>query len=249
MYHLNFCTFVVIKFNRMEVNELYEPLNKLKSEYSVDEISDLLGVNPSTVYNYLKKDYIRTPKIGSIAWHELQIVKKKIKRVLKSYKNGKLRETLSKRPAKIPKTKFVSYVEYDFLKYIRLVNRWVLEQNPNLTRTDLELLLYLYGVGAFTKSLFYSYHKTMGIYSVKTFKTMLEDNIITMYRPKMGESPALYVLSNKTKKICKDMHLYCIGQKELPTSKDKALISRDKAPRINNYYLDLIKRMNKDRED
>lgn len=199
------------------------------------------------------------PKAGTIAYHEWHI-----ERIRKRYsdkakkQHDKRREkeegefkkgynNVAKTNIKKPKPRYRSRIDYDFLKYIRIVFKWAVENNPELTRQQIEFLLYLYGVGAFSKKQFNDFHKLIGLYSVKTMQKFLDEGWIKVWRVRKGREYALYTLTHKAKIMCSQMHKFSCGLEEIPMTISANKMARKDAPRINNYYLDMIKRMNKDK--
>lgn len=165
-----------------------------------------------------------------------------------------LRKKKSERRAKIssvtrkkPKPQHNSVRDYDFLQYIRIVFRWALSNHEDLNRGKLEMLLYLYPKGAFSFSEFYKFHKTVSLYQRKTLDELMKAGYIMVWRPKTGNEVALYSLTNKAKKLCDSMHKYCVGEEELPTDFSNKLFDKG-GKRINNYFADMIKDMNKRRK-
>lgn len=152
----------------------------------------------------------------------------------------------SKTRYKKPKPRHRSNRDYDFLQYIRPVFKWATE-NSGLTRPQMELILYLYPKGVFTKKDFYDYHKILGMYQIKTFDMMVKDGFIVTWRPKKRGQKALYSLTNKAKQICDKMHKFLTGEKEVPVNSRNNILAQDGRARIDGYYMDVIKRMNKDR--
>lgn len=147
---------------------------------------------------------------------------------------------------KKPLPRYRSRVDYDFLKYIRIAFKWATD-NHDLTRPEVELLLYLYGCGAFSSAQFNEYHKTLGLYAVKTKKAFEREGWIKLWRNRTSNHHKLYTLTEKGKRFCNLMHKYCAGLEEIPlTERSNKMLGKDK-PRINNYYLDIIKKMNKDK--
>lgn len=160
--------------------------------------------------------------------------KKKTKRV---YNNVKTRK-------KKPSPQYNSVRDYDFLQYIRIVFKWALKNHPDLSRGKLEMLLYLYPKGAFTYSQFHKYYKTIGLFQSKALAEFIEHGYLEVWRlPKRGEAK-LFALTKKGKDLCDLIHKYCVGDEKLPVDETNALTT-DKTTRINNYYLDMIKDMNK----
>lgn len=134
--------------------------------------------------------------------------------------------------------------DYDFLQYIRIVFKWALKNHPELTRAKLEMLLYLYPKGAFTYSKFHKYYKTIGLYQSKALTEFIEQGYMKVWQQKKGKATKLYTLTSKAKDLCDMMHKYCVGDLKIDTSNSNALIE-DKSIRINTYYADMIKDMNK----
>ena len=197
----------------------------------------------------------KQPKIGTLSWHRQkikQIQERNSKRAKQVHekKRGEIKEGYGntiKVNTKTPPTRYRSRVEYDFLKYIRIVFKWATDNNPELGRPQIELLLYLYGLGAFSRKQFNDYHKLVGMYGVKTLKKFEDEGWIKLWRKKKGREHALYTLTQKTKIMCNKMHRYACGVEEMSSNPVSNKMARKDAPRINNYYLDMIKRMNKDK--
>lgn len=145
---------------------------------------------------------------------------------------------------KKPLPQYNSVRDYDFLQYIRIVFKWAVKDNPTLSRAKIEMLLYLYPKGAFTYSQFHKFYKTIGIYQSKALAEFVENGYIKVWKNRTGRSPKLYALTDKSKMLCDTMHKYCTGEKDLPIDEDNSLVT-DKEVRINRYYVDMIKDMNK----
>lgn len=148
---------------------------------------------------------------------------------------------------KLPKPRFRGRVNYDFLQYIRIVFKWA-QEKYGLSRPQLELFLYLYPKGVFTKSEFLEFQTTIAMYQIKAFRDMLAEGWITMWRPKRGKESALYTLSYKAKTICNKMHKLCVGDEKMSEDPRHNPIAKKEEKTINAYYMNIIKKMNKDRE-
>ena len=199
-------------------------------------------------------------KIGSIAWHKAEITKKggKLSRAGKAGSKARKDKHFNfkdgygntiKKNVKTPYPRYRSRVEYDFLKYVRLVFKWA-QENYGLSRPQLELLLFLYGTGAFSKKQFNDYHKTVGMYADKTLTDFIDEGWIVLWRPanKNKKIHRLYTLTQKGKIMCNKMHRFSCGKDEIPMTKAiNVLVEKKEEKRINSYYLDAIKRMNQDK--
>lgn len=191
----------------------------------------------------------------TIAWHEAEIrkirkrysdkAKKQHAKTRDEFKEGYNNTAKTNIPK--PKPRYRSRIEFDFLKYIRVVFKWAVDNYPDLTRPEVELLLYLYGVGAFSRKQFNDFHKLLGLYSIKTLRKFEDGGWIKLWRARKGREYALYTLTHKAKIMCSQMHKYSCGLEDIPLTVPANQMARKDAPRINNYYLDMIKRMNKDK--
>jgi len=204
---------------RITEEQIQEILYLYSKGFSYRAIAAKIGFSHETVRRYIK---LNTPKDKLI------------------YNHTKTRK-------KKPKPRHKSTRDYDFLQYVRPVFRWA-TKNSNLNRSQVELLLYLYPKGVFTKKEFYDYHKIMGIYQIKTFNLFMENGFMNVWRPKKVGQKALYVLTNKAKQLCDKMHKFLTGEKEIPVSPQHNILAKDTGVRINTYYMDIIKKMNKDRD-
>lgn len=133
-------------------------------------------------------------------------------------------------------------IEYNFLQYIRLVMRWGV-QSSGLRKGLVELLLYLYPIGLFKKSDFHFFYHLVGLYGTKALDKLVEEGWIIVWRPAKTNQSALYVLSDKSKKLCSQMHKMCTGEEKIPESFAGKVPSKELV--IDRYYTEVIKRMNK----
>jgi hypothetical protein len=85
------------------------------------------------------------------------------------------------------------------------------------------------------------------MYSIKTLQKFEQLGYIKLWRARKGRSHALYTLTHKAKIMCNKMHRFSCGVEEIPMNPVSNEMARADAPKINNYYLDIIKRMNKDK--
>lgn len=145
---------------------------------------------------------------------------------------------------KAPLPQHNSVRNYDFLQYIRIVFRWALKTHKDLNRGTLETLLFLYPKGAFTYTDFHVFYKTIGMYQSKVLAEFIENGYVKVWKKRTGRNPKLFALTDKAKKLCDEMHKYCVGDKQMSTAVYADMIE-DEDTRINNYYVDMIKKMNK----
>ena len=154
---------------------------------------------------------------------------------------------VSNKTRKKPVPRMRSERDYDFLQYIRIVFKWA-TSTTGLSRPEIEMLLYLYPKGAFTRGDFLTYHKTISMYQTKSLNKMIDEGWIYLWRPYKKNQRALFALTNKAKVICSKMHQFCTGDKSIPVkTRTNKLLKSD--VRIDGYYMDIIMKMNKEREN
>lgn len=132
--------------------------------------------------------------------------------------------------------------DHDFLKYWRVVRYYITKQY-NISYPELELLLYLYDEGVFTKTDFKDFEQSMS-WSKGRFEELMDRGLIRKWRDRRKAGHAnLYELTQQAKLICNQT--YKKLTQEEPISEDKY---RNEVFRSNNYmdkiYKRLIKKMN-----
>jgi hypothetical protein len=136
--------------------------------------------------------------------------------------------------------------EYDFLKYIRVVFRWATE-HTGLSRPEIEVILYLYSKGVFTKAEFADYYKTIGLTTKARWQKYMDDGWIREWRTSKRNMKGLFDLTSKAKIVCSKMHQMCVGDMDIPTSRRSNPMNRNKDIKINAHYTKLFKQMNAER--
>ncbi len=56
----------------------------------------------------------------------------------------------------------------------------------------------------------------------------------------------IFILTDKAKMMCDRMHKMLIGDEDIPTNARYNKLAESGGKRINNYYMDIIKKMNKE---
>lgn len=155
------------------------------------------------------------------------------------------KEYIYRKAKKQPKKRYRCRTEFDFLKYIRIAFKWALE-TTGLRRGEIEVLLYAYGHGYFTRKEFTDYYSLHSIYQRHNFKLLIKDGWIKLYRDAKLERDKLYVVTHKTKGFCNSMHKYCAGLQDFPKFKKSYMENR---PVKLKYYNMAIAKANKDKVD
>jgi hypothetical protein len=154
-----------------------------------------------------------------------------------------------------PKTKFEGYVrkprpkryttrqDFDFLTNIRMVMRYICDYYE-VSRPELELLLYLYGKVLFTRKCYNEFNKIIGIDKDVRFKHYMDKGLIIEWRKASGSYHALYSLSNKAKTICTEAHKICVGDRCIPEGYFEKMKGSEKT--IDFYYMQIAKKLNRE---
>jgi len=178
---------------------------------------------------------------------EVGVSKDSVKRYIDKYRSPKEPYAVRSRTRKPkPKDIYRTTRDYNFLQYIRPVFRWATGQT-GLPRPRIEMLLYLYSKGTFTKTEFYKYHKIIGIHQLKTFDEFINNGYMTIWRDKKKNRTALYSLTNKAKQMCAKMHKMLVGEMDIP-SIAKSNSDAKTEVRMDGYYMDVIKKINRERK-
>lgn len=132
----------------------------------------------------------------------------------------------------------------DYLKYWKTVKQWA-KAKYNLTNAQVELMLFLYSEGLFTKAQFKEFKECMS-WDRNMFFNMLNDGWIVKFRERKGKQSTLYELGFKGKRVCAS--IYKILNKEEIISEDRRRnpMFRDDTNYGNKVYRKMIIRMNKE---
>jgi len=117
----------------------------------------------------------------------------------------------------------------DYLKYMKVVRYWAMAKY-DISPSHIDMLLYLYSEGLFTKDKFADYRKLMA-WGESTFYDLFNEGWITKWRkqnPRLHES-ALFEVSYKGKKMVNSIYRKLNGEEK---------ISQD--PRYNPIFDDAV---------
>ena len=123
----------------------------------------------------------------------------------------------------------------DFLKHWRVV-RYYIKRKYGLTQPDLDILLFLYSEGRFTRKIFKAYEGVVN-WEPKRFKRLQEEGWIIVWRKSHGRSFSIYELSHQAKHIVSKAYKILNGEEEIPDS-----IRRNPLLRKGAKYSDKVHR-------
>jgi hypothetical protein len=130
----------------------------------------------------------------------------------------------------------------DFLKYWRVVRMWV-QSKHGVGVPDLELMLYLYSAGLFTKKEFNEFEFTLN-WDKKRFGRLRKEGWINQWREATTRQKALYELSFKGKKLIRSVYKKLLGEETISESGNHNPIFKDSATYSQKRVRPLIAKLN-----
>lgn len=103
----------------------------------------------------------------------------------------------------------------DYLKFWRVI-RYYMKAKHELSQADLDILLFLYSEGYFGKEKF-DYFSELVSWDKDRFDSLLRRAWLERFRRRGTDGRALYCLSDKAKKVIRDIYRKLEGE-EIPTS-------------------------------
>jgi hypothetical protein len=134
-------------------------------------------------------------------------------------------------------------VNYDFLKYIKVVRAWVRHKH-GLSIEDFEMLCYLYSEQIFDNHQFDQYAQIFG-FTQDRKREMMEKGLIIHFRKAKPGQRAIFELSYKAKAIMKQVYEMLQGEREIPKLSDIKPINNRPYHFTKRQYDRVIDRLNK----
>ena len=132
----------------------------------------------------------------------------------------------------------------NWLKYFRVI-RYYIGKKYNITLPDLEMMLFLYSEGLFTRSDFSEFEQIMS-WDRKRFERLREKNMIRMWRKAKGSEPALYEISQKGRQMVTHFYKKLAGEELISESKHINPIFASDGNYMDKVYRRAIKRFNQE---
>lgn len=117
---------------------------------------------------------------------------------------------------------------YDFLGEWAIVRRWA-QVNYNLTRSELEMILFLHKRRLFTRADFAEYSKFMQ-WDRDRFDRLLREDFIYIWRKRGFGEANMYEISFKSKKMVTSIYKKLTGLEPIPVSPRRNKAFRKNAP-------------------
>lgn len=132
----------------------------------------------------------------------------------------------------------------NWLKYFRVV-RYYISKRYGLSLPNLEMLLFLYSEGLFSRSDFSEFEQIMS-WDKKRFEKLRQDGWIIMWRKAKGSEPALYEVSRRGKQVIGSMYKKLSGEESISENKYLNPIFAADANYMDKVYRRAIKRLNQE---
>ena len=133
----------------------------------------------------------------------------------------------------------------DFLKHWRVV-RYYIKRKYNLNQSDLDLILFLYSEGRFTKKIFDDYEAVFN-WERKRFKRLMNEGWIVTWRKQHGRRYSLYELSHKAKTLVNRAYKILNGEEKIPSTPKRNPLLKERVTYNDKVYRKVIKDINQGR--
>lgn len=130
------------------------------------------------------------------------------------------------------------------LMYLRPIRIHICERHQ-INEPDLEMLLYLFGVGYFKRSDFKQFQATYP-FDYHRFNKLLAKGWFHMWRKNVGNKAAIYELTQKGKQVVIDMYRKIFGEQDVSELYRKTEYCGMRSRHMKAVNSGLISRMNKE---
>ncbi|CAI8218215.1 MAG: Uncharacterised protein [Cryomorphaceae bacterium] len=135
----------------------------------------------------------------------------------------------------------------DYLKYWKVVKQWA-RAKYNLTTADIEMMLFIYSEGLFTKEEFNEFNEIMS-WDKNRFHKMVNDKWIIKWRERKGKESTLYELGFKGKRVCNSIYRKLNKEESISEDRKRNPMFKQTTEYSNKVYRKMIKKMNQERKD
>jgi hypothetical protein len=130
----------------------------------------------------------------------------------------------------------------DYLKYWKVVKQWA-RAKYNLGTADIEMMLFLYSEGLFTKFQFEEFNEIMS-WDKNRFHKMLKDKWIIKWRERQGRESTLYELGFSGKRVCASIYKKLNKEETIAVDRKNNPMFERSTEYSNKVYRKMIKKMN-----
>lgn len=134
-------------------------------------------------------------------------------------------------------------VPYNFLKYYKVIRQYY-KSKFKLSQADLDVLLFMYSEGYFTRRKFKRYDKLLP-WDKKRFEDLMNRGWFEIFRPREGNKATIYNMTDKGKLLVRDLYRKLNGQDIPVSSTNNPMMLKRKVRYSEKIYKDMIIEMNK----
>ena len=134
----------------------------------------------------------------------------------------------------------------DYLKYWKVVKQWA-RAKYNLSTADIEMMLFLYSEGLFTRSQFEEFDEIMS-WNKNRFHQMVKDKWIIKWRERKGKQSTLYELGFSGKRLCTSIYKKLNKEETISEDRRRNPMFNPNTEYSNKVYRKMIKKMNEERK-
>jgi hypothetical protein len=129
----------------------------------------------------------------------------------------------------------------NYLKYWRVIRQYY-KAKFGLSQADIDILLFMYSEGYFTKRRFDEFDRLV-CWDKDRFSVMKRKGWFELFKASIGNKPAIYQMSDKAKLIVADIYRKLNGE-ELPMHNKRNPMLKRSAKYSEKIYIDMIVEMN-----
>lgn len=129
----------------------------------------------------------------------------------------------------------------DYLKFWKII-RYYMKAKHGLTQGDLDMILFLYTEGYFSKTTFTEFDELLA-WDLSRFEKLRQNGWLEVFRKGGRGRKALYQVSDKGKNLCRDIYRKLNGE-EIPTSIAHNPMFKKNVSYSDKVYRNMIKSMN-----
>ncbi len=130
----------------------------------------------------------------------------------------------------------------NYLKYWKVIRQYY-KSKFGLFQADLDVLLFMYSEGYFTRAKFDRYDKILS-WDKERFNRLLREGWFEVFRPKEGNKRIIYQMSDKSKLVVKDIYRKLNGD-DIPMTVCNNPMFKRKVRYTDKVYKNMIIEMNK----
>lgn len=129
----------------------------------------------------------------------------------------------------------------NYLKYWKVIRQYY-KAKYGVNQADLDVLLFMYSEGYFTRERFDKFNRVL-TWDKGRFDKLLREGWFEVFRPKDGKKRTIYKMAAKGKYLVSDLYRKLAGE-EIPTSMSNNPMFLRKVRYTHKVYKNMIKDMN-----